>query len=115
MQTVPSAAQLQEMIEQAKAAAKDASERYFKDELGGKDSMPCGFAWVKIVGFNGERIRGNTKIGKALKAAGIEDNTLWNPSGHPSQNIDTKYAGAKVAAVVLRRYGFDAHADSRWD
>lgn len=108
-------AQIQSMIADARIAAAAAAERYYAEVLGGRDRMPCGFAWVKITGFNGERIRGNTKLGRALKAAGVDDFMLWNPSGHCCQNIDTKMAGAKVAATVLKRYGFDAFADSRWD
>lgn len=108
-------AQIQSMIADARIAAAAAAESYYTEVLGGRDSMPCGFAWVKITGFNGERIRGNTKLGRALKAAGVDDLMLWDPSGHYCQNVDTKKSGAKAAATVLKQYGFDAVADSRWD
>ena len=76
----------------------------------------CGFAWVDIYG-----IKGNTKLGKILKAAGIERSdwkkcySIWNPSEHGCQNIDTKEAGAYAAAKVFEKYGFTAYAGSRLD
>ena len=55
-----------------------------------------------------------------LKAAGVrQDYTkafqLWNPAGYPGQNIDTLEIGARAAADVFRRYGFEAYAGSRLD
>jgi hypothetical protein len=55
-----------------------------------------------------------------MKAAGIrQDYTkafqIWNPSGHNAQNVDTKEAGARAAAEVFKRYGFEAYAGSRLD
>jgi hypothetical protein len=97
---------------QAAASAADAFERkYFPD--GGWGA--CGFAWVDIFG-----IKGNTKLGRAMKAAGINKSyngayQIWNPSKYPTQNVDTLEAGARAAADVLKGYGFTAYAGSRLD
>ena len=56
-----------------------------------------------------------------LKAAGIERSdykkcfSIWNPSEHGAQNIDTKEAGALAAQKVFEKYGFRAYAGSRLD
>jgi hypothetical protein len=80
----------------------------------------CGFAWVNLYEYQGQKLKGNTKIGRALKAAGIEQNwqrvfSVWNPSKFPTQNVDTLEAGARAAAEVLQKYGFVAYAGSRLD
>ncbi len=103
------------IVDQAVALAQDASQQYFQTKLNGQDQFACGFAWVNIHG-----IKGNTKLGRAMKAAGIrQDYTkafqLWNPSGLPVQNIDCKEAGAEACAKVLQKYGFQAYAGSRLD
>jgi len=107
--------QVQNIVAEAKAAAEVAASEYFKDKLGGVDQYACGFAGVEIYG-----IKGNTRLGKAFKAAGIEKNytgafSIWNPSGHNCQNVDTKEAGARAAAEVFQRYGFKAYSWSRLD
>jgi hypothetical protein len=53
-------------VNEAKQAAREAAEKYFQEKLGGRDQFSCGFAWVDIFG-----IKGNTRLGKAFKAAGI--------------------------------------------
>lgn len=107
--------QIKDIVAEACAAASEAAQLYFQTKLQGQDQFACGFAWVNIYG-----VKGNTKLGRAMKAAGIrQDYTkafqLWNPSGHPAQNIDTKEAGAIAAAEVFKRYGFEAYAGSRLD
>ena len=92
--------------------ANDAAVAYMEQH---GEHAYCGFAWVNIYG-----VKGNTKIGKALKAAGVsQDYTrsfqLWNPSKYPTQNVDTLLAGARAAAEVFKRYGFEAYAGSRLD
>ena len=79
------------------------------------DRDACGFAWTNIY-----KVKGNTKLGRMLKKAGVrQDYTkafqLWNPAGYPAQNIDTLEAGARAAADVFRKYGFEAYAGSRLD
>ena len=95
------------MQEAAKAA------REFHAKHGDRDA--CGFAWTNIY-----EVKGNTKLGKMLKAAGVrQDYTkafqLWNPSKFPTQSLNILEAGADAAAQVFRKYGFKAYAGSRMD
>lgn len=97
-----------EAMQEANKAARDALARY-----GDRDA--CGFAWTNIY-----RIKGNTKLGKMLKAAGVrQDYTkafqLWNPAKLPVQSVGILEAGAQAAADVFRKYGFEAYAGSRLD
>jgi hypothetical protein len=114
--------EIQLIVGEAKQAAAEAAENYFQEKLGGQDRFACGFAWIEIVSLNGEKIKGNTRIGKAMSAAGISKRDygnrsymIWNPSGHRCQNVDTKHAGAVAAANVFQKYGFDAFANHRLD
>ena len=107
--------QLKDIVAEAQAEASKAATKFFQDRLGGKDQYACGFAWVNIYG-----IKGNTKMGRNMKAAGVrQDYTkafqLWNPSGLFVQNVDTLEAGARAAADVFKKYGFEAYAGSRLD
>ena len=75
----------------------------------------CGFAWVNIWD-----IKGNTKLGKRMKAAGFDKDytgaySIWNPSGLGTQCMSTKEAGASAAAKVYTAAGFTAYAGSRAD
>jgi len=106
---------LDRIVAEAERAAYAAADTYFHDKLGGVDQFACGFAWVDIYG-----IKGNTRIGKRLSAAGIRKSytgsfQMWNPSKYPVQNVDTLEAGARAAALVFQRYGFRAYAGSRLD
>jgi hypothetical protein len=107
--------QIERIVAEAKQAAYLAADRFFKEQLNGQDQMACGFAWVNIHG-----VKGNTKLGKTLKAAGVrQDYTrafcIWNPAEYGCQNVDTLYEGARAAAAVLKQHGFDASAGSRLD
>jgi hypothetical protein len=107
--------QVPQIVQEAEAAARGAAEKYFREKLGGRDQYACGFAWVDIYG-----VRGNTKVGKALKAAGISPSyrkslQMWNPSKFGCQNVDTLEEGARAAAEVFKKYGFTAYAGSRLD
>ena len=107
--------QVDAIVAEAREAAYRAADTFFRTQLGGQDQYACGFAWTNIYG-----VKGNTKLGKMLKAAGVrQDYTkafqLWNPSGLGVQNIDTLEEGARAAAEVFRKYGFDAYAGSRLD
>ena len=93
---------------EASRAARNALAKY-----GDRDA--CGFAWTNIYG-----VKGNTKLGKMLKAAGVrQDYTkafqLWNPAGIGVQSMGILEAGAEAAADVFRKYGFTAYAGSRMD
>jgi hypothetical protein len=105
---------LREIVALARDAAYKAADAYEHDVMQGGWGA-CGFAWMNIYG-----IKGNTKIGRRLKLAGVDQSwdksfQIWNPSGYPTQNVDTLEAGARAAAEVFKRYGFEAYAGSRLD
>jgi hypothetical protein len=109
--------QVKEIVAEAQAEARKAAEHFFQTKLGGRDQYACGFAWVNIYG-----VKGSTKLGKALIAAGFSKSytgglQLWNPSKMGVQNVDTLEAGADAAAKVLKeRLGLDkVYAGSRLD
>ena len=115
MTNITTAEQVNQIVAEAKQAAYDAAMKFFIVRLGGKDQYACGFAWVNI--YN---VKGNTKLGKLFKQVGVtRDYTgnlqIWNPSGMGCQNVDTLEAGARAAAEVFKRYGFEAYAGSRLD
>jgi hypothetical protein len=96
----------------AETAAYDAATQFI--ERHGEQGY-CGFAWVNIWG-----IKGNTKLGKAMKAAGYTKDytgaySIWNPSGLGTQCMSTKEAGADAAAKVFTAAGFTAYSGSRAD
>ena len=107
--------QIRNLVDEARAkayaAADEHENKYYPDNGWGA----CGFAWVNIWG-----IKGNTKLGRAMKAAGIEKDysgahSIWNPSKYPTQNVSTLEAGAQAAAQVFKDAGFTAYAGSRLD
>ena len=92
--------------------AKDAAVAHI-EQYG--EQWYCGFAWVNIWD-----IKGNTKLGKRMKAAGFEKDytgaySIWNPSGLGTQCMSTKEAGASAAAQVFKAAGFKCSAGSRAD
>ena len=112
--------QVKAIVAEAKAAAHEASIEYFNTKLGGQDQCACGFAWTGIHSYNGKKIKGNMKIGRLLAQAGIRQNwervfEIWNPGGLGVQNIDCKEAGARAAAEVFKKHGFEAYCGSRLD
>ncbi len=107
--------QINAIVAEAKQAARVAAEKFFQEKLGGRDQYACGFAWVNI-----HKVKGNTKLGKMFKAAGVrQDYTktfqIWNPADMGVQNVDTLEAGAEAAAKVFENHGFTAYAGSRLD
>jgi hypothetical protein len=107
--------QVDAIVREARDAAYTAADQFFRTTLNGQDRMACGFAWVNIWG-----VKGNTKLGRMLKAAGVRQDytkafSIWNPSGLSVQNVDTKEVGADAAAAVFKRYGFNATSGSRLD
>ncbi len=107
--------QVPQIVAEAQTAAYEAAAKFFQERLGGRDQYACGFAWVNIYG-----VKGNTRLGKALSAAGVRKAyggglQMWNPSKFGCQNVDTLEAGAEAAADVFRKYGFEAYAGSRLD
>ena len=111
---------LKQMIREAQEAAYEAADNFENTHFPNGGWGACGFAWVNIYEYAGAKVKGNTRIGRMLKEAGIrQDYTksfqLWNPSGYPTQNVDTLEAGARAAADVFKKYGFTAYAGSRLD
>ena len=112
---------LKTIMQDAKTAAATAAQSFLDDwnaSTGGNqygEPMYCGFAWVNI--YN---IKGNTKLGRAMKQAGYtKDYTgayqIYNPAGYGGQSMDVKEAGARAAAQVFENYGFTAYAGGRAD
>jgi hypothetical protein len=112
---------LQNIIATAKSEASQAASEWLAqwvESTGGNqygEPMYCGFASVNIHG-----IKGNTKLGKRMKAAGLVKDysgaySIWNPAGYGGQSMDVKEAGASACARVLEAYGFRAYANSRAD
>ena len=98
--------------QEALDAAKRAALKHL-DTVG--ENMYCGFAWVNIYG-----VKGNTKLGRAMKQAGYEKSydgslQIYNPAGYGGQSMDVKEAGARAAAQVFTHYGFTAYAGGRAD
>lgn len=112
--------EIKAIIADAQVAAHDAANKFFQEQLGGVDRYACGFAWVNIYKYNGKQLDGRTKVGRAMKAAGVRQDwngafQIWNPSKFPVQNVDTLEAGANAAAKVFEKHGFVAYAGSRLD
>ena len=104
--------EINEIVAEAMAEARRAAELAL---LLHGDRDACGFAWTNIYG-----VKGNTKTGKMLKAAGVrQDYTkafqIWNPSKLGVQSVGILEEGARAAADVFRKYGFEAYAGSRLD
>jgi hypothetical protein len=103
-------------IESIHNTAATAAQRAAHDHISqhGEDWY-CGFAWVTVYE------KGSTKLGRALKRVGFKPAyggglQLWNPSGHNTQSMSVKEAGAEAYAQVLRGFGIDkAYAGSRAD
>ena len=99
------------VAEAQQAAAKAAFEHIAKH---GEDWY-CGFAWVTVYE------KGSTKLGRALLKSGFSRAyggglQLWNPSGHGTQSMSVKEAGAYAAAEVLtQKLGVKAYAGGRAD
>ena len=112
---------LKTIMQEARSAAATAAQSYLDDwnaSTGGNqygEPMYCGFAWVNIYG-----VKGNTKLGRAMKQAGYEKDytgayQIYNPAGYGGQSMDVKEHGARAAALVYEHYGFRAYMGSRAD
>jgi hypothetical protein len=112
---------LKTIMQEAKQSAAIAAQTFLDDwnaSTGGNqygEPMYCGFAWVNIY-----KIKGNTKLGRAMKQAGYtKDYTgayqIYNPAGYGGQSMDVKEAGARAAAKVFEQYGFTAYPGGRAD
>ena len=105
--------QVQIVLHQAKKAAEQAGIIAYA-QIGERDA--CGFAWVSVF-----KVRSNSRLGKLLMANGFSRAwngglQLWNPSGHGTQSISVKEAGANVYASYLKnQLGIEAYSGSRVD
>ncbi len=103
------------MLHEAFAAARKATDAYLAQHP--DDWYPCGFAWV--------RFPGRSPAARVLKEHFSEQERghrgyprgwdVWNPSGHGTQCMDAKFAGARAFADVMGAYGFECYADWRMD
>jgi hypothetical protein len=105
---------VQDACNEAAQAARTAAKDFFA-KYGDHDA--CGFAWVDVYG-----VRSNSKLGKALQAAGFSKSytgsmQLWNPAKAGTQSISILEAGAEAYAKVLKdKLGLDrCYAGSRLD
>ena len=111
------AQQVEQIVDDAMTSAAEAARRALA-QYGDRDA--CGFAWVNIWDYKGTKIRANSKLGKALAAAGVRKDyqgayCLWNPSKMGVQSMGILEAGAYAAAEVFKLHGFTAYAGSRMD
>lgn len=109
--------QVNEIVAEAMESARNAAQAALA-KFGDCDA--CGFAWTNIYGKDGVKIKGNTKLGKMLKAAGVGQSytkafQIWNPAKMGCQSVGILEAGAEAAADVFTKYGFEAYAGSRLD
>jgi len=112
--------QIVDMLEEAHVAAHTAAQDYLDKHFDGQDGGACGFASCNFVQYNGDTINGRTKVGRALKKAGVTQNWnrqfhLWNPAQIGCQSLDALSAGARAAAKVCEQYGFKMSVSSRLD
>jgi hypothetical protein len=111
------AQQVAQIVNDAMITAHEAAKRELAQH-GDRDA--CGFAWVNIWDYKGTKISSNSKLGKALAAAGVRKDyqgayCLWNPSKLGVQSMGILEAGAYAAAEVFKAAGFTAYAGSRMD
>lgn len=117
MEQTLTAEQVKQIVLDAMTTAQEAAKRALA-QYGDRDA--CGFAWTNIYGYQGKKIRANSKMGRALAEAGVRKDysgayCLWNPSKLGVQSMGILEAGAYAAAEVFKAAGFTAHAGSRMD
>lgn len=90
---------LKQAHEDALIACKNATESHLKTH---GEKYYCGFAWVEY-----SVSRTNSLEAKTLLQLGYTKShkpktlTLWNPSGHGTQCMETKSAGARAYADFM--------------
>lgn len=101
---------------EAMTQAQRASNTFYKDVMGGKDHLPCGFAWVVV------KIRSNSKLGKEMIGCGFRkpygkagELHLWINNTVPVQCMDAHEIAAAKYVEVLQQNGIESHWDSRMD
>lgn len=90
--------------EKALQAARNAAQAFADKHFGGGDGGACGFGWVEVYG-----VKGNTRLGKALKAVGFDKSytgnlQLWNGRNgwYFGQSVDAAEEGARAYANVFK-------------
>ena len=106
--------QIKAIIAEASQAGRNAAADAYQAN-GNTDWDACGFAWVSFYG-----IKGNTKLGRAMKAAGIDQAwdrsyQIWGGKFYSGQSISIKEAACRAASNVFKRYGFNTSVGSRLD
>lgn len=105
-----------ELFAKAREAASEAARKALAD-MGGRDRIPCGFAWVVIRPARGPLVQWLKEQGKGHKhhAGGY---SLWYSEMHDLghlQCIEIHEPAARAFARVLKDEGLNAYADSRLD
>lgn len=96
------AEEVKSIVARAEQAAFAAGSAYFNGKLGGTDRGAVGFAWSTV--YN---VKGSTKLGKALTAAGFRKAyegglQFWMPGRQPCQSIDVHEIAADAFTKVIR-------------
>lgn len=107
--------EVESIIKHAQTEANRFCKAYLEQHLGGKDTYPCGFAWVNIKPARGQFVKILKKMGLGSKDDYEGGWTVRNPGEYPGQNMDAKKAGADAFARILREHGLKAYAAERMD
>ena len=106
-------ASLLKLVQKAQEEAQKATAEYI--DANSISEYPCGFAWVNIKPARGPLIELMKRMGLGRRDEYAGGWTIWNPSGHLTQNMYVKEAGAMAFAKVLRDAGYKASAHTRMD
>lgn len=111
--------QIKQIVSEANAAGETAW-RAALARAGGVDGGECGFAWVNLHKYDNKKLDGRSRMGRALKAAGVDRDwngiyQIWNAGGYPGQSVDIRETANRAAAEVWRKHGFTAYTGSRLD
>ena len=87
-------------VARARSVGGQAGLKYFNEIMGGVDSWPCGFSRVIV------KVKGSTKLGRALLAAGFRKDygggLCKDFSGHIAQCMDVGVESNQAALEILR-------------
>ena len=87
-------------VARASLVGGQAGLKYFNEKMGGRDAWPCGFSRVIV------QVKGSTKIGRALLAAGFRKEyrggLCKDFSGNIAQCMDVGVESNQAALEILR-------------
>ena len=87
-------------VARASLVGGQAGLKYFNEVLGGQDAWPCGYSRVIV------KVKGSTKLGRALLATGFRKDygggLCRDFSGNIAQCMDVAVASNQAALEVLR-------------